>query len=173
MYSRDHAPCVYFIQEGISGPIKIGFTVASLYSRLDQLQKESPAILTIRGVIHDQDPHALEGALHLMFAEYRLHGEWFLPSAAIKSFIRDHAIPVVYQTSLKHSGNDRPFCVECMSRFAVTTDGRLCKGCLRKWANTQSPGVTDRTTQGKPLPNSHSGEQDPEFENAVKMIEGD
>ncbi len=173
MYSRDHAPCVYFIQEGTSGPIKIGFTVASLYGRLDQLQKESSAILTIRGVIHDPDPHALEAALHLMFAEYRLHGEWFLPSAAIKSFINDHAIPVVYQTSVRHSGNDRPFCVECMSRYAVTTDGKLCAGCLRKWANQQTPGVNDRRKPGDRLPESWMDQQDPSFENAIKIIEGE
>jgi ribosomal protein S14 len=169
--ARDHAPCVYFIQQGSGGPIKIGFTEAGLYRRLEQIQEENASVLRVRGVIHEENPHILEYALHQMFAEYRMHGEWFLPSEAIKDFIAENAVKVEYTTCAEFAGRERLVCEMCHTQESVTADGKLCRNCLRKWIRSETPGKTSRPKRKNATYYSSSGEQDPSFENAVRNIE--
>lgn len=77
---------IYFIQVGVSGPIKIGYTSNSeAQSRLDGLQTSCPwplrLIGTIPGEIED------ERRFHRLFRRLRTHGEWFLPDQEIFDFI--------------------------------------------------------------------------------------
>ena len=76
----------YFIQAGDQGPIKIGST-KSLGVRLRTLVTMSPLPLRLVGVM--QGDHEARG--HTRLAEFRIHGEWFVPSATVMEFIRAHA----------------------------------------------------------------------------------
>ena len=66
---------VYFIQRGLNGPIKIGFTTKNPLERVRALQTGSPERLYLlfakAGTEHD------ERALHQQFGHDRLMGEWF------------------------------------------------------------------------------------------------
>lgn len=70
-------PCVYFIE---AGPlIKIGRT-GWIVPRLAELERVIPVPIRLVAVIQVltiDDTRVLESELHLRFAEYRHHGEWF------------------------------------------------------------------------------------------------
>lgn len=88
--SATSTPCresrVYFIQSGGTGAIKIG-KACSPATRLATLQVGSPSPLRLIGSI--AGGIALERKLHARFSGDRLQGEWFTPSAALLSFIRE------------------------------------------------------------------------------------
>lgn len=72
---------VYFIQSGEDGPIKIG-RAQNIYSRRSELQGGNPELLYIRAYIPLKYVADLaEELLHMYFAQFRLRGEWFCPSA--------------------------------------------------------------------------------------------
>jgi hypothetical protein len=75
---------VYFIQHGVSGSIKIGFT-RDVRSRTSTLQTAAPFGLKVLG----QTPGTMttEAKLHHEFRKDRLNGEWFHPSVALLAFI--------------------------------------------------------------------------------------
>lgn len=72
---------VYYIGCPETLRIKIGFTRGNPYSRLDTLQTGSPTQLTM--IAMHSDDMETERDLHAKFADYRLHGEWFLMSEEI------------------------------------------------------------------------------------------
>lgn len=76
---------IYFIQEGKSGPIKIGFTINNIKSRLADLQVGNSRKLYVRAYF-DGDKYD-EKELHYVFGKYRLNGEWFTPAPEILKFI--------------------------------------------------------------------------------------
>ena len=80
---------VYFIRAGVKGRIKIGQT-ENLERRFKSLQTASSVMLKLLGCIDDPE-RSLEKELHLKFAEWRHHGEWFDPNAELLTFISEHA----------------------------------------------------------------------------------
>lgn len=78
---------VYFIQQGNSGPIKIGRAV-DVVARIQALQTASPEPLTLLGVVIYGGPR-MEARLHRMFAADRLLGEWFAPTDYLYEVIAD------------------------------------------------------------------------------------
>ena len=83
---------VYFIQQGDTGPIKIGVTI-NLYSRFASLQKKYQNVtLRILGIINGE--REKERALHLRFRHIRLKGEWFNPTHELENYIKEHAKPI-------------------------------------------------------------------------------
>jgi hypothetical protein len=74
----------YFVQSDEGGPVKIGFSVKPI-ERLKGLQTGSPVKLKILGLINEDQ----EDKLHNKFHNFRLHGEWFIPSQEIKDFINN------------------------------------------------------------------------------------
>ena len=77
---------VYFIQQGDTGPIKIGTTVLALLdSRLKQLQTSSPLPLRLLGVM--EGGHNLERRFHERFASHRMAGEWFRAEHDLAQFV--------------------------------------------------------------------------------------
>jgi hypothetical protein len=78
---------IYFVQVGIDGPIKIGYT-KNMANRLIGLQSDNPYKLIVLGVM-DGDV-VKEGALHIKFDEYRIRGEWFWPVKPILSYIESN-----------------------------------------------------------------------------------
>lgn len=79
--------CVYFIQRGGDGPIKIGFS-KNPTARLAQLQASVPEPLRLLAVEYDLwGGKSLEQRLHKRFKEHRLSGEWFSPAPAILAHV--------------------------------------------------------------------------------------
>jgi hypothetical protein len=74
----------YFAQGEDGGPIKIGRTRLSPYSRLDALQTGSPVWLILVGVLVDA---RYEDVFHREFANDRIRGEWFAPTEILLSAI--------------------------------------------------------------------------------------
>lgn len=78
--------CIYFLQQGDDGPIKIGYT-KDLLARIKDLQVGSPyelkLILSFRGFPEK------ERELHAKFREHRMSGEWFTPSDEIMEFVKE------------------------------------------------------------------------------------
>lgn len=83
----DGLPKVYFVQEGDSGPIKIGFTLSTLVKRLTQIQNGNPRMLNIRGVM--DGGRDLEARIHAAFAHLVIQGtkEWFRPEPDLLEFV--------------------------------------------------------------------------------------
>lgn len=75
---------IYFIQAEQSGLIKIG-KANQVYKRLQTLQTGSPEKLRVLMML----PTNAEKTYHIQFADSRVHGEWFQPSDALLSFIRE------------------------------------------------------------------------------------
>jgi hypothetical protein len=74
---------IYFVQGEDYGPVKIGFTShVDPETRLSALQCGSPVKLILRAAV--QGTVAEEAELHRRFAAQRLHGEWFIPCAAME-----------------------------------------------------------------------------------------
>lgn len=77
-------PCVYFIQFGATGPIKIG-TAVNIAMRLSTLQVACPeelrVILTVDGGEYAEE------RLHARFSELRIRGEWFRPASELLEFV--------------------------------------------------------------------------------------
>lgn len=89
---------VYFLQEGDSGPIKIGHAWR-VSDRVNCAQVGNPRALRLVGAIfvHESVPvlhkrplsctKALEHGLHKRFAGAHIRGEWFGPEEALLQYI--------------------------------------------------------------------------------------
>jgi hypothetical protein len=76
--------CVYFIQQGDTGPIKIG-TSRDVKKRLSALQASSPVPLRLLRTIHGE--RSREQNLHGQFKHLRMTGEWFRPEPDLLDYI--------------------------------------------------------------------------------------
>ena len=83
---------VYFIQQGVDGPIKIG-TSPSPVRRLNQLQTSNPCKLRLIGTI--EGSYKEESVLHIMFKDHRRVGEWFDPSLELCQFIEENSQSII------------------------------------------------------------------------------
>lgn len=83
---------VYFIREGNSGPIKIGWTARDLMHRRDTLQIGNSKTLMLLGHIPNV-PKSVEGEWHLRFRDLHVRAEWFLASRVLLNAINEAAIP--------------------------------------------------------------------------------
>ena len=69
--------CVYFLQAGDGGPIKIGFTKGKPEARVRSLQTASPLKLILIGVVSGSNIE--EKLLHHHLRSHRIAREWFHP----------------------------------------------------------------------------------------------
>lgn len=86
---------VYFIRQGVAGPVKIGVANDAV-KRLRQLQTNQPIPLKIIRLL--EGDRAEEAKLHTRFAAQRLNGEWFSYSADMSAAdlgVADLPIPFV------------------------------------------------------------------------------
>ncbi len=81
---------IYFIQAAKGGPIKIGLA-RDVPARRNELQTAHYNELITLAVFPGTQHH--ETLLHNQFARHHIRGEWYKPSAAIKTFIRRLANP--------------------------------------------------------------------------------
>lgn len=77
----------YMIQSDHGGPVKIGKS-RNPSARLRRMQTASPFRLRLV-VVLDGDR---EGELHAMFADSRMHGEWFGPTASMIEFVLSQGV---------------------------------------------------------------------------------
>jgi hypothetical protein len=81
----DGIPKIYFVQVE-SGPIKIGFTIKKIRSRLHELQGGNHETLHLLGLIQPATKE-LELQLHRRFEAHWIRGEWFRPVPELLQFI--------------------------------------------------------------------------------------
>lgn len=67
---------VYVVEATGLGLYKIGMS-GNVELRFAQLRTMSPVALSLAGIIETQEPRSLEAELHRLFADKRMHGEWF------------------------------------------------------------------------------------------------
>lgn len=77
--------CVYFLQAGVGGPIKIGFTKGNPENRIRALQVASPVKLILIGTANGNNLE--EKLLHFHLCGHRLIGEWFHPAPQVMEAI--------------------------------------------------------------------------------------
>ncbi len=80
---------VYFIQQGLDGPIKIG-KADDVTGRLASLQSANPQLLHIRLIL--KGGLAREQEFHARFKSHRIWHEWFRPHDEIEDFIMSHPL---------------------------------------------------------------------------------
>lgn len=96
---------VYFIQQGVNGPIKIGVTSGPPLMRVRELQVYCTENLYLIGWIL-----GVESEIHDRFAKYRISGEWFRPHKSIVRFAclnTPPLKPIRYQDKVTYSGELR------------------------------------------------------------------
>jgi len=81
---------IYFIQGKVTKLVKIGQTNCPLEDRMRALQTGSPDVLEFLGGYLGFKYSEIQ--LHEMFKDIRQHGEWFLPSKELTSFIKEHCL---------------------------------------------------------------------------------
>lgn len=70
--------CVYIFKHNNFTPVKIGCsTKSSPQNRFEQLKTYAPFGAEIIGFVETNEPFKLEKRIHLLFANKRMHGEWF------------------------------------------------------------------------------------------------
>lgn len=93
---------IYFVRCGKLEWVKIG-TAIDVPSRLQELRSGSPFQLALVAVMEgDRDA---EVRLHKKFAKERGHGEWFLLSSRLRSFISKKTMPATRYIMLPGSPN--------------------------------------------------------------------
>ena len=78
---------IYFIQSGLSGPIKIGYTSICAEHRLKALQTGSWEELKLLGTIDGNADN--EHELHQRFMDYFIRGEWYWPAQSLIIYINN------------------------------------------------------------------------------------
>ena len=81
---------IYFIQNPTTGHIKIG-TTRRLTMRKRQIDKEIRLKTVLLGVM--EGGRLQEQTIHIELANDRVHGEWFLPSERLVSYITQYSSP--------------------------------------------------------------------------------
>lgn len=90
---------IYFVQEEGGGAIKIGFTSGDMDARLRGLQTGCSRKLHVLATIEDGSM-ADEKALHEMFAEHRVFGEWFKPHKDVLDYLSEISVLAVSDWTL-------------------------------------------------------------------------
>jgi len=105
-YEFSHIPppnydgqCIYFMQQGRSGPIKIGHTRKNIAGRLSSIRVASPVQIKLIGFISAATLEE-EKALHERFKEEHLRGEWFIPSPRLVAYIKKIATGLTEQQAI-------------------------------------------------------------------------
>lgn len=86
LHGSNGRPCwIYFVRAAAPcGLIKIGRS-ANVVARLEELRCSSPVELTLEGAFEANS--SVEPALHILFDQDRVRGEWFRPSPALEALI--------------------------------------------------------------------------------------
>lgn len=102
--------CIYFIQSGSRGPIKIG-VARNVVRRCLSLQTSHHRRLRILGTMEGTANE--EANLHARFAAYRIRGEWFTASKQIIDYIKTLATP---WAGAQPTGSRKPALLKCQRK---------------------------------------------------------
>jgi hypothetical protein len=142
---------VYIIGQLDDGPVKIGIT-AHIKRRLYALQHAHPYKLVVLAKYLAEDSE--ETKLHELFKQYRLSGEWFERSPAIKEFIIAvrSRIPAEqrYETASRPRNSWEAIWLEEMRIGARGPDGTV-------WEGFQGLYHPDGTWKSSPWPRWRGG----------------
>ena len=100
---------VYFIQSGLTGPIKIGFTGSdrSPANRLRTMQVGNPELLQLLAVIPDGGRQT-EKWLHRAFAYAHIRDEWYQPDTLLLRVVERVQNGDDLTALVKHIERERP-----------------------------------------------------------------
>lgn len=107
---------VYFVTARDVGRVKIGHSFEP-FQRISQLRSASPIPLCLERVC--EGGKGREAELHQMFADHRLHGEWFLLSEEVVSFMETIDLPVRKRGGLRCDGLGAPQIVKDIEAAAL------------------------------------------------------
>jgi hypothetical protein len=94
---------LYFIQEGDSGPIKVGRSTDP-WKRLDTLQSGNPRQLRLIAAYRvGKTAHVIERNTHREFIAHRMIGEWYAPVERLVDLAATHGIPSCERCSAKEA----------------------------------------------------------------------
>ena len=116
---------LYFVEAPAVGMMKIGVT-DDIDRRFSCLQLGSPVSLVLRHAVRGRTAH--EAGLHRAFRDERRHGEWFVASERLLSFVDD----------LKRSGVEA---VDAMLDYALTAESVSRAGWMQRRLNFHSAGL--------------------------------
>lgn len=103
--------CIYAIGADWTSPFKIG-VAENIGKRFDTLQAANHVALSVLWNSSEyDDPYAIEAALHELFKEYRVRGEWFAIPGAGAEMMTDAILRVSAGASSRRHG---PKTTECM-----------------------------------------------------------
>lgn len=118
--------CIYFIQSGTDGPIKIGIA-RDPNGRLRELQTANAHSLVLLALFVGTEE--TESELHARFASARLEGEWFSPSEELLryvSLVKTRMAPSDWRHGARSV--DILTCPACSAEFVRLVEGR-CPHC--------------------------------------------
>lgn len=104
--NHDTIGCVYIVQAGENGPVKIGFTRNSrVNERIDSLQTGCPyeirTLYLLTGCTRMD-----EQKLHIEYRDFRLKGEWF--DAAVLPSLKEKLEAILHDKSKQQAVNISP-----------------------------------------------------------------
>lgn len=145
---------VYFIQEGRTGPIKIGWTSNCPHRRRDNLQIGNSEDLHLLGVLPDVD-QSVEAEWHNRFSEFRKRSEWFWPSESLVRAIGEQ-FPAPERKSIARfvRANDEPNELASLKNW-LRTNG-LRQGDVADWLCVSQAHVSKVMRGLSPLSVDHA-----------------
>lgn len=120
---------IYFVQSA-SGPIKIG-TTNDLHRRFSGLRTASAVRLVVLGTM--PGGAKAEAALHLLFADLRLEGEWFKPDARLLDFIEQRATK---EATMPTVINQEPIADARLAQSLIDLGSRIRRARIRRRLTT-------------------------------------
>lgn len=115
------AHCVYLIQCGDDGPIKIGSTHKNLLTnRLYALQNGNHQPLHLRSWMATEPIH--EKVLHAMFAEHRIRGEWYEPVDDLLAIIEAMSLDDVTDLRIMLHRMTKAYSIESLAELDPNID---------------------------------------------------
>lgn len=140
---------IYFVKQGRTGAIKIGYTNGDVKVRLAALQTASPERLILLGCVEGN--RDTEKQPHQFFSAHKLNGEWYKPS----KFIMDYILGAILNKDIKHvyldyfnfKGKTLNEIMEPIEKEIITKTLRECKN--NKALSAKRLGLTRPTLYSK------------------------
>lgn len=148
------AGVVYFVQEGKSGPIKIGWTSNCPHRRRDNLQIGNSEDLYLLGVLPDAD-QSLEARWHKCYSKYRKRSEWFWPARELVEAIDRQFPPPERQKQPKLVyTNEGPKRLDALKSWLKSNGVR--QGTIAQWLGVSQAHVSKLMRGLSPMKAHHA-----------------
>lgn len=140
---RNHG-FVYFVQAGVGGPIKIGFSWDPV-ERMGQLQASNPHPLSLLAEIPGS--YELEREYHVRFKDGHILREWFLPETPGLAEEIDRIVEISLEAEIIGG-----WCKECGALPLAPSREKFCSAeCARACAKRRSRDLRRRQRKERKL----------------------